>query len=241
MDRAKLVSVTLYLVERYFFYPKLRSVLLGLCPPHKKKSDESRGVILDVGGNRGQSTRFFRSIYPTSPIHLFEPIQELSSHYSDFDTDPDIFIHHLAIGKESGSCNFYFAPKFSEISSLSLPMKTSTMTKLKKLILGHRFNYVVRQVKIETLDSFCQANNIDTIKILKIDVEGHEIDVLEGAKNLLSGGRIELVQLESHRDKQRQDFRCQIRSLLAEYGYDLKEVIRHFPGNFDELIFLKAR
>jgi len=120
-------------------------------------------------------------------------------------------------------------------------MKTSTMTKLKKLILGHRFNYVVRQVKIETLDSFCQANNIDTIKILKIDVEGHEIDVLEGAKNLLSGGRIELVQLESHRDKQRQDFRCQIRSLLAEYGYDLKEVIRHFPGNFDELIFLKAR
>jgi FkbM family methyltransferase len=54
----------------------------------------------------------------------------------------------------------------------------------------------VYEVPVTTLDTFAEENDIDAIDVLKIDVEGSDINVLKGADRLLSGGRIGAVIAE---------------------------------------------
>jgi len=45
----------------------------------------------------------------------------------------------------------------------------------------------LNKVKLTTLDTFCTHNSIEKINVMKLDVEGSEIDVLRGGKEILSG------------------------------------------------------
>jgi len=65
------------------------------------------------------------------------------------------------------------------------------------LIDLHRAEHLeVIEFKSTTLDEFCETNKIDFIDLLKIDTEGHEWDVLLGARRMLSERRIQFIQFE---------------------------------------------
>ena len=51
-------------------------------------------------------------------------------------------------------------------------------------------------VELDTLDNFCKLNDIERIDFLKIDVEGHELRVLEGATELLASKKVDIIQFE---------------------------------------------
>jgi len=51
-------------------------------------------------------------------------------------------------------------------------------------------------VSIETLDGYCAKNKIQNIGFLKVDVEGHEIEVFKGAIGMLKKGNINIIQFE---------------------------------------------
>jgi len=52
------------------------------------------------------------------------------------------------------------------------------------------------EVKLERIDSFCQNNNINHIDLLKLDVEGNELNILKGAENLIKSKSIDFIQFE---------------------------------------------
>ena len=49
---------------------------------------------------------------------------------------------------------------------------------------------------VDTIDDFCSANRIPKIDILKIDTEGFDLNVLKGAKQMLSRGQIAFIYTE---------------------------------------------
>ena len=59
-------------------------------------------------------------------------------------------------------------------------------------------NSTQKEVKVETttIDSYCQQYNIESIDILKIDVQGNELKVLQGAKRMLKETRVKLIFTE---------------------------------------------
>ena len=52
-------------------------------------------------------------------------------------------------------------------------------------------------VDVVTLDEFCQTKGIDQINYLKIDTEGGDLEVLKGALNMLTGQKVDLLELEA--------------------------------------------
>jgi FkbM family methyltransferase len=72
-------------------------------------------------------------------------------------------------------------------------------------------------VKLQTLDQIIKQQNVPSIDLLKIDVEGHELDVLKGATNAFRDARIHLVQFEFG------GCNLDTRTSLADFFYFFKE------------------
>jgi FkbM family methyltransferase len=60
----------------------------------------------------------------------------------------------------------------------------------------HKGESIQHVVNVTTLDQFAAHHGVDLIHLLKIDTEGHELEVLKGASNLLRERRIRAIQFE---------------------------------------------
>ena len=82
---------------------------------------------------------------------------------------------------------------------------------------------MTEQIKVEcqTLDAVCTTNDIEKIKLLKIDVEGAHFLVLQGATIMLSQRKVDLIICEAgsntHHISGRTD--KELLTQMVEYGY----------------------
>ena len=52
------------------------------------------------------------------------------------------------------------------------------------------------KINIETIDNYCENNNIKEIDLIKIDTQGYEVAVLEGMQNIIKKNKISIIELE---------------------------------------------
>ena len=168
--------------------------------------ENEKPTIFDVGANLGQSIDRYKKIYPKSNIHSFEPNKhQIDKIYKKYRNDDTVVLNNVAVWEKPGNLEFYIyaTPGHSSFKKL-IPdttwLKTRSKTAAKDLAIPtiNSKNYTVEKINsnIITLDDYCTAKNINQIDILKIDVQGYEDKVLEGAKNLLKARKIKLIQLE---------------------------------------------
>ena len=75
---------------------------------------------------------------------------------------------------------------------------------------------------LELIDNFSQENDIKKIDLLKIDAEGSEMSILEGAKEILQKGVIKLVFVEITDTKSNFKLKkLQIKNFLGKYEFYL--------------------
>ena len=92
--------------------------------------------------------------------------------------------------------------------------------------------YVESQVVVTTVDQVVEENSTESMYLLKIDTEGAELDVIEGAFKSLQLGIIGNIQLEYHHSDLRRDDMKEISSLLS--GYKHQKSIKHLFGSMTE-------
>jgi len=56
---------------------------------------------------------------------------------------------------------------------------------------------IEESVDLTTLDDYCDVNGVERINYLKIDTEGHDLEVLKGSVNMISERRIDLIEVEA--------------------------------------------
>jgi len=98
----------------------------------------------------------------------------------------NIRLNRFAFGSRTGTVRLYYDKPGSNLASLT------------KRRLNH-FNIYFDQhedVEVDTIDNYCNKNSIDRIHLLKLDVEGHELDVLSGAVGVFEKGGIDIVAFE---------------------------------------------
>ncbi len=229
------IAQVIWFNEAISFYPKLKSFYRS-----QAGQIDRPPLILDIGANRGQSIHFFRQLFADAIVHSFEPnIRLFKKMQQWFENEKDIFLYNKGVSNKNGQLTFY-ENVLDETSSFEPTNPDSDYLKKKSRVLlvkPGNINKAKYEVAVTTLDEFVAVNNIQTIDILKVDVEGHEWEVLQGASETLSAKKVRLLQLEEHADDQYQNEGKNTRNLLRQLGYVELHRIKHGFGNFFEVIY----
>jgi FkbM family methyltransferase len=145
--------------------------------------------IFDVGANQGQFLRLAIENITVGDfsIHCFEPgLQTFKILVGSTKDDRRIKLNNIGLGKEKCDATLYFEGAGSGLASL---------TKRRLDHFGIDFNES-EGIKIDTIDNYCLENAIDHIHLLKIDIEGHELDALSGARRMFDKKSIDIVTFE---------------------------------------------
>lgn len=152
---------------------------------------ESRGVktIVDLGANTGQTALKYLEIFPDADVHSFEPFdtafEELCRAVRG---NSRAHVHKLAVADEIGERRFFLQEQHWNNSLLPAARAASAG--------GAPASGKETVVTATTLDEFCRSEGINTIDILKMDIQGGELLALRGAQRMLKDRAIELIYTE---------------------------------------------
>ena len=175
------------------------------------KRDLQINTIFDVGGNDGSYSILLSEIFPKANIYCFEPVPGTYKNAEESLKDvKNVSLQKFGLYKENCTLDIYndLQNPNDQISTVYPEglVDFYTASELQKL-----------QIEVKTLDSFCSEQKINTIDFLKIDVEGAELNVLEGAKDMLSKNAIRFVQFEFN------DFNISSRTFMKDFYKTLKD------------------
>jgi FkbM family methyltransferase len=139
--------------------------------------------IFDIGANVGQTLAEIRQIFPDAPVHAFEPVHSTFARLEAAAAgDPAAALHRLAFASRAGRVMMEARPG-------------NTMNRIVSGQPANR-NLPLEEVEVVTGDGFCAAHGIREIGILKVDTEGHDLDVLVGFHGMLATRSIRYVEAE---------------------------------------------
>jgi len=142
-------------------------------------------VVFDVGANRGDyAAQAINVLGANTRLYIFEPSKV---HYSSLQKRfPDALVCEFGFGTFEGTRTLYYDKEGSGLASLynrNLDWAGIRMDGQET-------------VAVRTIDNFCLENRIAHINLLKLDVEGAELEALRGATKMISSDSIDFVQFE---------------------------------------------
>jgi FkbM family methyltransferase len=135
--------------------------------------------VVDIGANRGQFALIVRRCFPRVRIDSFEPLAEPGSIFrAVFKKDKRVYLHPCAIGPEAGKATIHVS-RHDDSSSL-LPISA-----LQDNLFPGTAEKETRTIDVCRLDEVLTADSISSPALLKLDVQGYEIQALQGCENFL--------------------------------------------------------
>lgn len=185
---------------------------------HQKRLSptEDVKVIFDIGANRGQTTRMYRQLFPDATIYCFEPFEtSFAILVETYKNCRLVQPFQLAVSDAVGTKAFYCTNESVMNSLLPLSPRADLLTTST--------GSGAIEVQTTTLDAFCRESNVTKIDILKMDVQGGELQVLRGATGILGNQLARLIYTEVNFNEiyVGQSFFHDVSSFLHRYGYSL--------------------
>jgi FkbM family methyltransferase len=140
---------------------------------------DSYGTVIDVGSNRGQFAVFARHRWPTARVLCFEPLpgpREVLTRVADELGDVQVFPY--ALGDEGGERRMHVSRSDDSSSFLgATPRQLEAFPDTREV--------EEQVVEVRRLESLIGEQDASPPVLMKIDVQGAELDVLRGASGLL--------------------------------------------------------
>jgi len=144
---------------------------------YRVTSVADEGAILDVGANIGLFAAWAAHHNPANQLHCFEPLTG-NARLIPLNA-PSAVVHRVGVGRERSSVTLSVDKHGAMASALPRAVETH----------GESFD-------VETLDELTREAGIHQVAFLKIDTEGMELDVLDGATQTLQ--RTRRIAMETH-------------------------------------------
>lgn len=138
-----------------------------------QKLSKNANMVFDIGANTGIYSLLTKTINPKANVHAFEPMPKIfeklnkNIQINNF----DIQCHEIAASDNTGTAKIYDVGDEHDYAA--------------SITNRHSFTNAT-EIKTTKLDDFIEGNNISQVDLLKIDVEGHEPEVLSGFSNGLA-------------------------------------------------------
>lgn len=183
LGKSAVMTLDYLLAHRLFPFAARFPVGVRFCHDLSRFLGDGPTMIIDVGANVGQSALAFSAYWPQATIHSFEPVLATFSELTQrCISRPRIYCHQCALGDSPGEIRIKLHEN-SELNSL-LAESDSSVAGTSEL------------VKVRRLDEFASRHGLGHIDLLKIDAEGFELHILDGAATLLRERKVRAVYAE---------------------------------------------
>ncbi len=164
-------------------------------------------LIVDVGANIGLASRYFLHHRPQAQILAIEAL-------------PDTYAvtqKNLGLPEIAKQCRVVNVAIWSTNDQISISVPTPGA--FSRATVGEAGEVLVRSCRLETL---LEQEGIDHVDLLKVDVEGAEVEMFRSADAWL--GKIQALAIEFHDDSRSQ---CHFDDAMARHGFQIMQASDH--------------
>jgi FkbM family methyltransferase len=187
-------------------------------------------VVIDGGANIGEITMAVaKGVGESGKVFAFEPVKEFAEHLRE----------HVAVNQfhnvEVSECGLSFEPGEAEIFISDAPYRDGTHNDgLGSLFRRENSLGMTNVIPITTLDAFISSNCVDQVDLVKLDIEGSELNALKGGINMLRKFAPALIIEVGEVTCQTAGYEMlDLISFVREFGYSLYKIGRR--GRLDPL------
>jgi len=185
-----------------------------------------QSIIFDVGANIGAYSILLHNVFSNNAkIYAFEPSKKtFRSLSANIEFAKNVIAYNHGFGDQNTMHQLFSNADDSGLASVYQRRLEHFSIQMNQ----------VEDIELQTIDAFCLKNDIHHIDFLKMDVEGHEIKVLNGAIDMITNGRIDFIQFEFGG--------CNIdsKTFFQDFYYLLKEKYKIYRILKDELYEIES-
>jgi FkbM family methyltransferase len=172
-------------------------------------------IFFDVGANKGDWTSAMKRRYPNALVLMFEPQSDCCEELRKLPFK-NLTLFPFAVDSQRRKVAVYTTGGLSGLASLHKRQDT----------YFSNLEFTSFDVQTVALDDIIDEQQIKRIDFIKMDIEGHELEALKGARNALSSGIVKALSFEfgSANINSRTYFK-DFWTLLSEYQYEIYRIL----------------
>ena len=170
-------------------------------------------TLIDVGSNKGQFSLIIRKFFPNIIIHSFEPQVEILNLQKKILGINNINYYNFALGNEERELELYIT-KRKDSSSVLRPI----LSKNKNYIINEK-----KKISVKKLDELLDFKSIEKPSIIKLDVQGYELEVLKGSENTLDYIDYVIAEISSTEIYENQTQADELIRFLGSKSFEIKD------------------
>jgi FkbM family methyltransferase len=230
--------LNLYQHKGYWYYGKKREIdTITMFKKYIKEGD----YIIEIGGHIGYMSLIFKSLSKdTGSLVVFEPSQENLKYLRENTKKyPQIKIEEKGVGNENKKAILYVENVTGQNNSFLDDYKVFDENNKNGLNNGIREKVEVEMIK---LDTFILNNGDKTPDFVKIDVEGFESEVIEGANiNIKKNKIVFMIEVTRNHDRIYNTFINANYGIFEEDGTEIKSFEQFISKNYANRFFIPIR
>ena len=185
-----------YLINLIDFFDKVKILKF-----FKKNLDNKSINVIDIGGHKGETLKFFLNNFNIKKIYVFEPNKNLFDKIKKEFIDKRVKVFNFGVGLRNDRKNLNITIDSASSTINKINTNTKYFKRKKKFLLfGKKKSFFlgIQNIKVVNLSEFI-LNKEKNIDILKIDTEGYEFNILKGI-HATDFKKIRFIYFEHHYD-----------------------------------------
>jgi FkbM family methyltransferase len=184
------------------------------------KLTEKNGLVLDIGGADGVTAIKFHEEFKNSNILVFEPLKDnieiLKKNISSFNR---ITLYPIALGSEKKQTHINITKRITSSSILNINTSEFKDDYMSSQLVPES----IETINIDMIDNLISKDQ--HVSIIKLDVQGYELEVLKGAINTLNNTDLIMIELQNHKMYEGAPMYYDLDEFLRNNGFDLLQNI----------------
>ena len=223
--------------------PIIEKIFNPLSSFHHKRiskylSDLNIDMIIDIGAHKGEFLENMLKIKKIKKFYAFEPQKDIFAELNKkFSENKKVILFNYAIDKEVSSKKLQIN-KLSMTSSLAEINEKSAYLKLKNFLTFSKKNFIDEyEIKTNTVDKVFEGINLNKT-LLKIDVEGYEMNVIKGSLVKLKEIPFVLLENQFGNHYKNNDFN-EIKNILLQEKFSVLKKFLFPTMHYQDVLFKK--